>query len=177
MERDYSPDSNTTMIHRIIPISGDILDGKAGEVAFHSLKSEDGREGREGIRLVLGGGKYEGLRQKAVVEFECDPKRTGLEGSGAVEDGGEGDGKKRLRRRGDGVEVEEEGGEKKDKEDGEKDMPSLRFVSYEREKDEEVLRLLWKTKYACPEAADGGKGGENNGESSSWGFFTWFFIM
>lgn len=52
---------------------------------------------------------------------------------------------------------------------------SLKFVSYDTDdKELHVLRLEWKSKYACeivtsdPPPDQGG---------SSWGFFTWFIIM
>lgn len=166
------------MIHRIIPIFGDLVEGHPGEVSFSSLKGSGGKtdQKKEGLRVIMEGAKYGGTKQKAVVEFVCDPKKTGLEGSAPVkeEDGDkkEKEGKRRRRRSlsrriPQETEIDDKSG---DKEDGE---AALKFVSYDREADEDVLRLEWRTKLACPEAADGGK----SGNSGRWGFFTWVVIM
>lgn len=149
------------MIHSIIPISGDLLDGgKAGEITYTSLKSSPQNpdtKGKEGITVVLGGGKYAGIKQKAIIDFVCDKDKTGMEGTSPVKEE-EGDGKRkgRLVRR--------------DEKKGEEVEPALKFVSYEREQEDDVLRLEWRTKLACAGAAD-------NGKSGRWGFFTWVVIM
>lgn len=119
--------------------------------------------------------KKNGLDQQAIIEFVCDQDRTGLEEG--EEDNGEkedGDGKD---------EGDKDGNEKNDKlqqRDGNKcqgdDKKSLRFCGYEKEevgkdkKQVKVLRLEWRTKYACENASD-------DTPSSHWGFFTWFIIM
>ncbi len=104
-----------------------------------------------------------GRKQKAVIEFICDERRTGLEG--------EEDGDKRRRR----DEDEEKGQEsREDDDDEEKEKRSLRFLSYGAVDDIDVLRLEWLTKYACEDAQRGGS--DENG-SRHWGFFTWFIIM
>ena len=144
--------------------------------------------GREGVRTELHGGKFGSLDQMAILEFVCDKERTGLEegkgednaGDDKDEDGGNGDDKK-------------ENGDKKDENENKKATlntrqdnkndkcedsdKSLRFCGYNVEdqgkKDHKagVLRLEWRTKYACEKVEDDGSG------SSHWGFFTWFIII
>ncbi|KAK3092201.1 type II membrane protein, partial [Teratosphaeriaceae sp. CCFEE 6253] len=54
---------------------------------------------------------------------------------------------------------------------------SLQFVSYKPEKDDiGVLRLTWKTKYAC-ENAEKAPAKDPAKKTPGWGFFTWFFIV
>jgi hypothetical protein len=52
--------------------------------------------------------------------------------------------------------------------------PSLYFEDYDTTgKAEDVLTLIWRTKYACEDAKQ-----EKDAEKKShWGFFTWFIIM
>lgn len=101
--------------------------------------------------MKLSGGSYENADGKkkgagAVVEFQCDPDRSGLEGLTTREEGG-----------------------KRDADD----RPSLQFKSFGLADDDSyVLRLDWRTRYACDHYVD-----ENKGESSHWGFFTWLIIM
>jgi hypothetical protein len=131
---------------------------------------------------VLNGGRFpfddkkSGIDQRAIIEFVCDKKRTGLEGdekdNGDKEDDKDGDDEdkdgdnkeEKLRRREEGLK-----GKCEDTD------ASLRFCGYQQEdgaKDKKIqtLRLEWRTEYACEDAppADGG---------SHWGFFGWFFIM
>jgi len=52
---------------------------------------------------------------------------------------------------------------------------SLTFVSYgpvEGRENMEVLRLDWRTKYACEDFED-----DADGKKGGWGFFTWFILM
>jgi hypothetical protein len=127
---------------------------------------------KDGVRVILSGGavplKKGGVKQKAVIEFICDPSRDGTEtempAPGDV-DGDGGDKESSLRRRAD------------DKEEEEKPAKGpLVFLDYKTEdvkgEDWGVLRLEWSTKYACESAINEpvkGKGG--------WGFFTWLIIM
>lgn len=138
----------------VIPIAGDI-DGRHTDEALELLKAADVGAGKEGLRVTLNGGMYDETKQQAIIEFICDPDRTGLEGDDAG---------KRKR------EDEDEDDEKK-----EKDGRSLKFVSYDRDNAElHVLRLEWKTKYACKGASVEDPAPE---QGSGWGFFTWFIIM
>jgi hypothetical protein len=143
--------------------------------------------GREGIRAELHGGKYPwkgGVDQMAIIEFVCDKERSGLEGDEKNEDQS-GDDKDDD---GDKDNGDKEKDDDKDKSD-EKRSPrrredskcedsdrSLRFCGYDvensgKKKQAGVLRLEWRTKYACENAESPGGG------SSHWGFFTWFIII
>ncbi|KAJ5578666.1 autophagy protein Atg27 [Penicillium hispanicum] len=127
------------------------------------LKAID--ESREGLRIRLSGGEYKDSPQDAkpkpaaaVIDFQCDPDRSGLEGLGTAED--EPAEAERLRRRED---AEEPGRER-----------SLQFQSFGPEGEDKtyVLKLDWRTRYAC-DAYEGGTGSS----SSHWGFFTWLIII
>ena len=120
----------------------------------------------------MGGGSYppkNGKPQKAVVEFLCDRKNETEEQRRAFS----------LR---DTEEGDDEGNEKGGKDDEERraeeqtddgEGGTLRFQSYDKVGDEEVLSLEWKTRYACEDTKDGG----SKSSSGHWGFFTWFIIM
>src|SRR5205807_10485317 len=102
-------DSGTTSIYEIIPVAGDI-DGRSVDYKVTRLKTSESHadSGKEGLRVVLNGGLY-GKAQQAVVEFICDPERTGLEGLKKEAEVGEG--KKEERR-----EEKKEDGEEPEKE-------------------------------------------------------------
>lgn len=160
-----------TKIHKIIPISGDIH-GKRGDVNYSRLKTSESHadSGKEGLRVVLKGGSYEGKSQQAVVEFICDPNKTGLEGLKKEEEGK--DKRKREEKKEEGDDKEPE---RKDPKEGESpEEQSLRFISYDTtDAGEGVLRLEWRTKYAC-EKVEKDPGAD---QGNHWGFFTWFIIM
>ena len=60
--------------------------------------------------------------------------------------------------------------------DKQDDGKSLTFVSYGAiDEKTDVLRLNWRTKYACEDFEDDDDDSSN--KSSHWGFFTWFIIM
>jgi len=107
----------------------------------------------EGIRMELKGGKYVKKKQKAVIEFLCSRDD---ESAAEKRDDEEGD---------------EEGKDKSQEEVDDGQGGRLKFLSYEDVEDEDILRLQWKTKYACEDAKDVG------GKSGGWGFFSWFFFM
>ena len=125
----------------------------------------------EGVRVVLHGGMKEKVKQSAIIEFTCDRDKTGREGQW------------RSKRRRD----EDEGdGDKDDKDDGKPErVPdpkdeerSLTVASYDRgTKDGDVLRLRWKTKYACEDQKDKDDGDDDPMSNRGWGGFTWFIIM
>jgi autophagy-related protein 27 len=105
---------------------------------------------REGVRLELLEGRdpFEPkkdvvqVRQKAIVEMLCDRNGGGAVERGAAEDPA---------------------------------AAGLSYVSYDQEDVRKekwmVLRLEWRTKYACEDAAGAAAG------SRSWGFFTWMIVM
>lgn len=126
------------------------------------------------MRIIFNGGKFppndkEGKAQKAIVEMVCDHNRTGLEGD--EEDKRPTEDKRRKR---DESASEENGGDEKDTPSD----PSLTLVSYKTEDNVGVLRLNWRTKYACERDTDNDN--DNDGDlpkKGGWGFFTWFLIM
>jgi hypothetical protein len=166
IQRISRKDGTGSEIYQIIPIAGEI-DGRSVDEKFTRLKTSNlpGDAKKEGIRMVLGGGLYAKKEQRAVVEFLCDPKRTGLEGM------------KPDKEESDGKEKREERKEPENKEPEERkpeEEQSLKFIGYDTSDPEgNVLKLEWRTKYACENLE--GSGGEDQG--SHWGFFTWFIIM
>lgn len=91
----------------------------------------------------------------------CAIGKTGLEGFE--------DGEALVRRDGDG---DGEDPELPDLDEGK----SLQFLSYKAESETDVLRLKWRTKYACEGVkAPSGSGGSSS--SGGWGFFTWLLII
>ncbi|ORY13418.1 autophagy-related protein 27 [Clohesyomyces aquaticus] len=161
--------------------------GRSIDAQFSLLRNSKSHSdaSREGVRAELHGGRFpfdetkkNGLDQMAIIEFVCDKERTGL-----------GKGEKDDKEKEDDKDDDKDGDKDGDKE--EKDVPSrlgrraddqcedsdadLRFCGYREEdikKDQTaaVLRLEWRTKYACEDA-------EDDSVSSHWGFFTWFIII
>ena len=131
-----------------------------------SSESASDRE-KEGVRIIMNGGKHEKQKQKASVELVCQRDESGGEARKRAEDDeddddDEGDGKNKAH--------DDKGETQSDGHGG-----TLKLVSWEVEEDDaKVLRLEWMTKYAC-EDADGSD--EGSSTSGSWGFFTWFLIM
>ncbi|KAK4983946.1 type II membrane protein [Elasticomyces elasticus] len=181
IEYDYNLADGTHSVKEVIPIAGDYVTNNGRELKpeVTRLKNSESHSDseKEGLRVTLNGGRYpfdspRGTSQKAIIEFLCDPERSGLEGD-------EGDSREkiddeaananRLRRK-------EEQNDDKDKE--KEDNKSLRFVSYKKEGTEEktvgTLRLQWKTKYACEGKTEHTP---SEGKSTHWGFFTWFIIV
>lgn len=161
--RVISKEEKSDVISDAFPIAGELIErgGKHSDVKWTRLKTSklDGDSEKEGVRLEIKGGfrKVDDKKrdQKAFVEFLCDKSLVGDENLWDPEDKYEDANSKR----------EEE------KAEGE---PSLSFVSYDTSgKDEDVLNLLWKTKYACETT----KKEEDGERKNHWGFFTWFIIM
>lgn len=169
------------------PIAGEFLgDSRSLNERATRLKGSDSNAdaNKEGLRLEMNGGMHGSIKQKALIEFICDRNKTGLEGLPARRsvmrsepraDNGSDDG-----------DNGEEGGKKEDGSEKEGDgaqhgeSSALELVSYLQSANSDgeevgVLRLEWRTKYACEDiketdpAPSKGKGG--------WGFFTWFIIM
>ncbi|OJJ87702.1 autophagy-related protein 27 [Aspergillus glaucus CBS 516.65] len=132
---------------KAFPIVGlDHLGHGAKDPEITRLKQLD--PDREGLSVRLGGGQYlddEKAKKDAgaVIEFQCDPTRSGLEGISTEEDTAE---EEQLRAKENGDETDNE--------------------SY-------VLKLDWKTRYACDDYLSSKKGGSSN----HWGFFTWFIVI
>lgn len=68
-----------------IPIAGDLKNVQGGgdlDPKYTRLKTSDSSADaqKEGVRIVLNGGSYGGVQQRAIVEMVCDRQKTGLEG-------------------------------------------------------------------------------------------------
>lgn len=172
---DNPHDTKEPIVQEAIPIAGNFINwnGRSLDPKFTRLKATD--SDLEGLSLEMHGGVYpfEGPKknrkeQMAVIQFICDPDKTGLEG--------EEDEEKKLRTRknsGKGMGDDPEEGGKED----EDDENSLRFISYEMEDDVKVLKLDWHTKVACESKKDRDKDDGRDNSGSHWGFFTWFIVM
>lgn len=145
----------------MIPIAGDFTHTLGGSLdpKWTRLKTSSASADREkeGLRLEMGGGKYDGEPQKAVVELLCD--RSSEERPRAIS------------KEDDELEGGHENKEAEETDDGKGGI--LKFLSYEMVGDTKVLSLEWHTKYACEDAKDGSR----DGGGGHWGFFTWFIIM
>jgi hypothetical protein len=159
----YNPTLNPVVpeIDQVIPIAGNYEgsggSGKPLDPHYERLKETD--TASDGLRMILQGGSYAKKDQRAIVEFQCDEERTGNEGSEVEE--------KRRRR-----------DEKSEEEEDKISQSSLSFVSYGALDDKtDVLRLNWRTKYACEDHADRDDEDEERSKKGGWGFFTWFILM
>ena len=165
IEKLFNPveDRNTTQ--GIIPIAGEFSTTIGGSLdpQWTRLKTSSAPDdrGKEGLRLEMGGGKYEEddgkvRPQKAVVEFLCNENDE--------------ERRRAVSRRDN--EEEGPGRNKAAEETDDGEGGKLKFLSYKYVGDSKVLSLEWQTKYACENAkSDGGKSGGH------WGFFTWFIIV
>lgn len=153
------------------PIAGSLENHGGGPLdsKWTLLRKSTSNEGskKEGLSLEMHGG-FRGIgkqkkSQKAIVEFVCDREREGLENLLDPEDKYESP----KSRRGEGEKRDEE-----PKDD--QNSPSLQFDSYDtRDEKVDVLRLNWRTKYACEDS----KGEQDAEKKAGWGFFTWFILM
>lgn len=124
----------------------------------------------DGIDIELHGGRHNDRKQKAVLSMICDKSMTGNEGF-------EEDKSRSLLRRDDD---DDEDGDKGSRYKQDPDT-ALQFVSYGEVEDGkerfDVLRMTWRTKYACEDVEDDGDDGDDDNKSAGWGFFTWFFLL
>lgn len=174
------------MVSKVVAIAGSLENVGGSDFQYEAtrFKGSDSHDDsqKEGLRLVMTGGKHplngpvkERTAQKAVIEFHCDPERTGLEGEWESEDRYDGDDKVRR-------EEDEEGGDDGTESGVEHqlktDNSSLIWESYgyDEERSADILRMTWYTKYAC-EKLDDGDDDDGGNSSSHWGFFTWLFFM
>lgn len=183
IQRTYPSDKESeSFVRKVIPIAGDLVDRGGHEFEYEATRLKTSKEDpdREGLRLTLKGGAYplEGSNkrdQKAVIEFLCDPELEGTEGEWAAGEEYEGGKEEKRSLAGDAGLLGRDGvvGLEQGEEQLVKEGAALKFVSYGEEKGgdgEDVLRLEWRTKYACEASYDEEKSG-------SWGFFTWLLIM
>ncbi len=159
-------DTATDIIDRVIPIAGELRDygGYDLDAKWERLKGSKSNIDfkKEGLILELNGGfvvnNGKNRKQKAIVEFLCDKTRVGDENLWNGED-----------KYDEGKEKREDGAPEDDA-----STPSLEFVAYDTsDADVDVLRLKWRTKYACEDT----KPEQDAERSRHWGFFTWFIIM
>jgi len=164
------PDVEHPIIDNVISVAGEYTlgHGAALDPKITRLKTSD--KNLEGIDIELHGGRYKDRKQKAVVSFLCEKDWTGNEGYEAE--------KKRPRRAGDDDEDDDEphSGDRFQQDP----KNALQFVSYVEESEGkermDVLRLDWRTKYACEKYEEGDDDAPVKTEGS-WGFFTWFILM
>ncbi|EXJ66261.1 uncharacterized protein A1O5_10413 [Cladophialophora psammophila CBS 110553] len=152
------PEKKHIEVENVIPVAGNFESstGASLDPKVSRLKAQDSNS--DGLQIELNGGNYNNMKQKAVVQLTCDKDRTGNEEK-----------RKRSLKR-DGEDTDKD----KDKEE-QPSTSSLTFVSYGKVegKDKiEVLRLNWRTKYACEDYAD-----SDEARKSGWGFFTWFVLI
>lgn len=145
------PDKKHVEIENVIPVAGnfDASTGQNLNPKFTRLKAQDSDS--EGVQIELHGGNYGKKRQQAVIQLQCDRDRTGNEQVKRAEEGEDGDN------------------------DETPPTGSLTYVSYGEVEGKEriqVLRLNWKTKYACEDFTE-----HDGGKERGWGFFTWFILM
>lgn len=162
----YDPDEDEEpQVDEVFPIAGSYAttSGRSLDPKYERLEDIPYSD-MTGLRIELNGGKYNKQNQKAVIDMQCDPERTGNEKSPFKK--GKGDEDEKLRE----TETDEND-----------EANSLRFVSYEvgdDSKDIKVLRLDWRTKYACESyEEDDDEGSEKDSDGKHWGFFTWFIVM
>lgn len=146
------PEKKHIEVENVIPVAGnfDSSTGKSLDPKVTRLKAQD--VNANGLQIELNGGYYNKNKQRAVIQLQCDPDRTGNEA-------------RRMKR----DDKEEDG------DDEEPSTSSLSFVSYgpvEGKEKLEVVRFNWKTKYACEDYAD-----SDEAKKAGWGFFTWFILM
>jgi len=171
IQHQISEDGDSDILKTVFPIAGELIEKGGGNLdsKWQLLKESTSHEdsAKEGLILEMNGGFKNGdggkkRKQKAIVEFLCDAGRTGLEHLPTPEDPYEEAKKKRVVE--DKDSPDNSGEEKPDD-----NQPSLEFLRYDTDgTDADVLRLRWRTKYACP--------GENP-QAEHWGLFTWFLII
>lgn len=159
--------------------------GKGLDPKFERLEDIPGSD-MTGLRLELHGGTYMKQNQMAIIDMQCDPERTGNEKSPVKEGKGGEDEKLRssaIDPRDESKHDDDDGDDNDDDNDDEENdnENSLRFVSYKEEDEKKgihVLRLDWRTKYACQSyEEDDDEGTGKGGKGRRWGFFTWFIVM
>ncbi|CAK3974212.1 related to autophagy Atg27 [Lecanosticta acicola] len=169
-------ENDQSIVQEVIPIAGEFAtsNGRHMDPKFTRLKDSSSHSDseQEGVRAELHGGLWNKQKQKAIIEFICDAEWEGTEGFDDKSKAMKIDSYDSMGRR----EEPEEGGDEDDTPLPELDEgKALQFVSYKEEKgDMGVLRLTWKTKYACEGASSKKPSGS---ASKGWGFFTWFLII
>ena len=182
MERISEEGTDANVTASVIPIAGEYihhaksLDPKWSRFQG-SDSSADAKE--DGISLEIGGGEYpfdskNATPQKAFIEFYCDKDRTGNEGKEVNDKDNNENEKSTLPFSGSLMRpFEDEGDDENEPTSNPDEGKSIEFISYRKESDFQVLRLKWRTKYAC----EGQASSTPTRSKGRWGFFTWFIIM
>ncbi|KUJ21570.1 uncharacterized protein LY89DRAFT_377990 [Mollisia scopiformis] len=175
VERDVTKDGKADSLMDSWPLAGDLRDygGKDLNAKWESLSESNSHADseKEGLRLSMNGGLHkvnnEQRAQKVIVEFICDHDLFGDENLWDPEDHYESVPDKRA-------EGDDTDGPKNGETQDPTGAPSLQFLKYDRSgTDMDILRLSWRTRFACLDAGDE-KTRDPNGH---WGFFTWFIII
>lgn len=178
--KSWNPIDDPNVEH---PIISDVI-GVAGEYTLSHGGALDAKATRlkasgsdlEGIDLELHGGRYNDKKQKAVISLICDKEKSGNEGLDAEALS------MSILRRDDSDDDDNDNDGDNDGDNGPryKQDPNnaLQFVSYVEEGEGknrmDVLKLNWRTQYACEEY----EGDDDTGtKKPGWGFFTWFILM
>lgn len=155
---------------------------------------------KDGVRVILKGGWHIGSNgqkrlQRSIIEFVCDKELEGTEGEWKSEDEyipGDDEPSEKRGMTDPALDAAAEDDDKGEGDNGDKiDKPvqlgsnktqALTFNSYgplDNDANIDILRLTWKTKYAC-QKRDGDSEPSQPGQdkpSSHWGFFTWIVIL
>lgn len=182
IERAYDAEHPEGVLIQVMPIAGEYLTTEGRRLDPQFTRIKDGKSNseskKEGLIAELHGGLHESIKQKAIIEFQCDREMEGTEGFDEKTKSFDTTSLNSYGRMGKRM------AEGDDEDDGEDDSPlpdldegkAMQFVSYETEKDNtKVLRLNWKTRYACE--GEAGKAPEGGKKTAGWGFFTWFLII
>ncbi|KAK5126856.1 hypothetical protein LTR08_004573 [Meristemomyces frigidus] len=183
IERIYNEADNSSTIERVISVAGEYAtrNGRSMDPEVTRLKGSASHadSDQEGLRVELHGGKWpetrDGSLQKAIIEFRCDKDLTGNEGFEEEDKVLDVNSYGQMARRASDDE-DDDGPSLPDLDKGK----SLQFNSYKPDTDDiGVLRLTWKTKFACEGVANDpkGDGKKNKSPNSHWGIFTWFIII
>lgn len=174
-------------VQAVIPIAGNLANQGMGDLEpkITRLKTSDsGADSKkEGVRVVLHGGKSSQNRaQQAIVEMICDKNKTGKEGEWDPKDDKYTPGQEETEEEegspAAGVRKRAEGDEDKSEKSEHqllKPDSALIFDSYgplSEDKNIDVLRLTWYTKYACEGLPE-----DEYPSNQHWGFFTWLVIL
>ena len=159
-------------LEKVIAIAGyPVGSSKTMDAKYTRLKNSAGNsDDKEGVIVELHGPKYpdnkSGKPQKAVIEFLCEKGTSGNEGFGDNKLVTEASEYGSMQRRADD---DDDTPELPDLDKGK----NLQVLSFKDEDEEKVLRMRWKTKFACEGAINDSDGDKKAG----WGFFTWFIII
>lgn len=158
----------------MIGVAGEYTLSHGGALDAKATRRKTNDVDEDGIDLELHGGRYNDKKQKAVISLICDRQKTGNEGFDEEAMS------MSIVRRDDDDDKDDGDNDDNNKGDRFKQDPdkALQFVSYGEIEDGkghmDVLRLNWRTKYACEDFEGDG---DDEPKKAGWGFFTWFILM